>query len=332
MTIPDAAVLSQYEMIIYETGDWYVSDSSTPGFTPPTRYDASALVEYANAGGRVIAIGQDLAGAFGLPDSNPTFYNFTLASDFIQDSVNGMEVFTDTYQSLTGLPGTPFSHYNLDISARGDGAANQLFVDEIRVEDDPDLTAILKYGLPGAAEEDGIVAMGHKPVPSLERPGTTFAGRSLHYAFGLEGVNNDTGFTAREDLAFDSMAWLLDEATVTVTPTVQAARMVTYFEPVMESTYGEGPYSYRWDFGDGTPFTDAESTDSGIFGHVYASPGDYTVRVEATNNLGTTVIGTVEITVGDELEYIGRWHYLFLPLLTQNWDLIPEPEQPGEGD
>ncbi len=41
--------------------------------------------------------------------------------------------YTDTAQLITGLPGTPFTNTSFDISAMGDGAGNQGYVDEIKV-------------------------------------------------------------------------------------------------------------------------------------------------------------------------------------------------------
>ena len=54
--------------------------------------------------------------------------------------------------------------------------------------------------------------------------------------------------------------------------------------------------TYRWDFGDGTGFTNPYPNPEA--GHTYAKPGRYHVRVEVTNELGTTVIGEQTITVG----------------------------------
>ncbi len=326
LTIPDAAVLSQYEAVIYQTGDWYVSDRYTPGYTPPTIYDLGALTEYANGGGRVMVFGQDFASALGIPNyTAPFFYDFTLGAEFLQDSVSGGFVYTDTYQSIIGLSDTPFSDVKLDISARGDGAGNQAYVDEIKKPSH--LPSMFKYAMPGP-QEDGVVATGRRDEPTLEYPCKYFNGRSLYYTFGLEGVNSDTGFSTREDLLYQSLAWLLDEATVSITVTAQTTDTVmTYFEPVMESTFGEGPYTYRWDFGDGTPFTEAESTDSNIYGHRYEEPGVYTVRVEAMNELGTTVIGLAEVTIGEP----SGPSELYLPLAAHNWQMEgAEPEPTAE--
>ena len=88
-----------------------------------------------------------------------------------------------------GIPGTPFSQLALDISDRGDGAGNQAFVDEIVPYDDQ--MAFLKYAMRGSVQGEGIVATSLRDNPTLEIPGMSFLGRGAHFAFGLEGVNNE---------------------------------------------------------------------------------------------------------------------------------------------
>ncbi len=132
--LPEATVLSQYKAIVYQTGDNYYPNGSFTVPTPLTTRDMDRLVEYANGGGHIIAFGQDLASvtASNRNDGNETiFYDFTLGADYLQDSVNAEQVFTDTVQLLTGLPDSPFSDTSFDISAMGDGAGNQGYVDEV---------------------------------------------------------------------------------------------------------------------------------------------------------------------------------------------------------
>ena len=320
-TIPDATWLAQYDAIVYETGDNYQPNGTFTVPTPLTTLDMDRLVEYANNGGHLIAFGQDLAAVTGSArnDGNEQFfYDFTLGADYQQDSVNAEEVFTDTAQLISGLPGTPFSNTSFDISAMGDGAGNQVYVDEITKiigrygcdgPDSPDLCRdqyrpLLKYAPGGQFVDQGYVAMSHRDQPMLERPGVTFKGNSLYFSFGLEGVNNDTGFNTREDLLGSALNWAWDKATASIEAKMMPAGQVSYFTAEMDSTFGGSGVTYRWDFGDGTPFTNVYT--SATSGHTYAAPGIYTVRVEATNGLGTRVIGETTVTV----PYI-----LFLPII-----------------
>jgi chitodextrinase len=55
---------------------------------------------------------------------------------------------------------------------------------------------------------------------------------------------------------------------------------------------GTGPYTYAWDFGDG-------STGSGVSpSHVYSASGNYTVKVTVTDAVGRTSVQTQVVTVG----------------------------------
>lgn len=54
---------------------------------------------------------------------------------------------------------------------------------------------------------------------------------------------------------------------------------------------GRGPYSFHWDFGDGSSATQQNPT------HVFNQPGSYTVRVEVRDGSGQAVSRTLQITV-----------------------------------
>jgi PKD repeat protein len=108
-------------------------------------------------------------------------------------------------------------------------------------------------------------------------------------------VNNDTGYNTREDLLGSALHWAWDTATASIEATPNPNGQVSYFTAKMASTFGGQGATFRWDFGDGTPFTNAYT--SATSGHTYAVPGTYTVRVEATNGLGTRVIGETTATV-----------------------------------
>lgn len=96
--VPELHALLQYEAIIYLTGDNFYADDSFPVPTPPTQIDLDRLTEYANSGGLVIAMGQDLSSVFGAtdPDNAPFFFAFVFGAEYIQDSV-----------TATGLPQVP---------------------------------------------------------------------------------------------------------------------------------------------------------------------------------------------------------------------------------
>ncbi len=180
------------------------------------------------------------------------------------------------------------------------------FIDEIKTypnqEPDPGVNtypyqALLQYPGPNNVE-DGTVAMAHRDQPNLDNPGLAYLGRSIYTTFGLEGVNNGTGASSREDLLTALMNWAMDEPTAAimdVTPSNESD--LTMFEATLTSNItGTVGTTYRWDFGDGTAYSPTYKSNTA--GHNYAICGIYTVRVEATDSLGNTAIGeqTVKVT------------------------------------
>lgn len=89
-TIPEAAVLAQYQAIIYFTGDNYYPDGTFTVSTPLTPLDMDRLTEYANMGGVIFAMGQDLAAVLDSANDDPAFfYGSVLGGSWLQDSVTG---------------------------------------------------------------------------------------------------------------------------------------------------------------------------------------------------------------------------------------------------
>jgi subtilisin family serine protease len=202
-----------------------------------------------------------------------------------------------------------------------DGAANQAYVDEIGIDPNepiqrdptapvfPEYSPILKYPGTGAVE-DNVVAMAHRPQPSLELPGVSYLGRSIYTSFGLEGVNNSAGRTSRESLLQRFFNWLNDEPTVTIynaTP-VNASMLSMVTATLTSNIAGTTAVTYRWDWGDGTPYT--APTTSNTAGHEYQACGNYTIRVEAVDSWGNHAIGTMGYALTSQC-----MHQLFLPLI-----------------
>jgi len=310
--LPEAVELSQYKAIVYHTGDNYYPDGYFTVPTPLTIRDQDRLVEYANQGGTILAFGPDLASVLGATTSSNAhfFYSAILGAEYLQDSINAEEVYTNTAQLMTGLPDTLFTNASFDISGMGDGAANQYYIDEIKMTcNEPDHPAycaayvpLLKYSIGGNHVEDGYVALGHRDFPTLERSGVSYLGKSMYFTFGLEGVNDDTGFNTRADLLGSALAWAWDEPQGSITATPGLPGEVTLFTAEVESEFGADGVTYRWDFGDGTPFTEAYT--SATAGHTYAEPGIYTVRVQITNELGTTIIVEMAVRIGMKSIYM----------------------------
>ncbi|HQZ71748.1 MAG TPA: S8 family serine peptidase [Anaerolineae bacterium] len=315
-TLPDANSLGQYKTVILQTGD-----NKTVG----TGADRNRLVEYANNGGRILAFGQNLATVLRSGDpANPALpFYFTLGAKLLQDSIDPRGLLADSAQLVIGAPGSPYQGMQLDLGGRGDGARNQLSIDEIdRSDGEPDapwvkadtVTPLLLYAAGGAPKGAGTVALAHDDQPSIDRRGSTFAGRTVYHGFGLEGVNDNTGFKMRADLLRAGLAWLEDTATVAILPAVRPTRETSTFTAAMTSTQGGGAVSHRWDFGDGSPFTNAYA--SATAGHAYARPGSYTVVVETTNRLGNRALGSTIVDIPEGLAFVeAPPPPLYLPLL-----------------
>jgi PKD repeat protein len=73
-------------------------------------------------------------------------------------------------------------------------------------------------------------------------------------------------------------------AEITVNKAVVQARDSVYF--YAEISGGFSPFSYEWDFGDGSTSTNPEPA------HSYKSPGDYTISLKVTDDRGNTVTAT----------------------------------------
>jgi hypothetical protein len=293
--LPPAAELAGYPMIVYQTGDYYYSDGAFSVPTPPTSTDRARLTEYLNGGGKLIAFGQDLDEVVG---RDSFLYGYNLGSRWIQDGLIGAPS-TTAPQLLTGVTGMAMAGLAVDVSATGDGAGNQAYVNELEASGDAtgengEVTPLLEY-LGGAPLAGGAVALHHRQQVSLERPGISYLGASVAFGFGLEGVNDDTGSSTRAELLGATIDLLNDQVTASVGASREPSSPVVSFVGAMTSA--GTPVSYRWDFGDGSPY---QTTTSSVTTHVYAE-GAYTARLELTNANGTRGLASVSFTVPELL-------------------------------
>jgi len=328
-TIPHAAVLSSYEAIILFTGDNFYPDGTFTVSTALTFLDQDRLTEYANGGGIIIAMGQDLSWV--MDAENSFFYGYVLGGERLQDTLTDEAVPTLPILPYSGAP-QAFQSVYLDVTGAGDGAGNQGYMDELNTNpvnapDNPEearpYTALFTY--PSADKvQNGVVGMAHRAQPSLENPGVSYLGRSIYTSFGLEGVNDDTGFTTRAELLDLFLAWAMDEPTVTISDTTTTnGGQITMLEATLTSNIaGTDGVSYRWDFGDGTPYSPVYN--SPVVSHKYETCGTYTVRVEVTDTWGNVAIGTQEITA-THCEDLEAPIELYLPLIFKAPEAAPEP-------
>jgi 2',3'-cyclic-nucleotide 2'-phosphodiesterase (5'-nucleotidase family)/subtilisin family serine protease len=332
-TLPSAAELAAYDVIIYWSGDNYQPDGTFTVATPLTEIDRQLLTDWQFNGGRLLATGQDLASAWDALDSGGTgyfLYAGNLGTKHLQDSI-----FDPTYAGLLppvpaviGLPESPLSGMVLDISGSDpitdvvdgetvivgweDGAANQYYVDEVELApygdtEAPDSISSILAAVDGHPMQDGYVASARADSPTLERSRARYDYRTIYLSFGFEGINNDTGYTTREELMAALLDWLTDEVTVTLEPAEGMVNDLITLSAAMNSTVGAEAVQYRWDFGDGSDIA-VSSTPSVV--HAYESGGTYTAEVEVTDEYGHKAVdqATVKVTATE----------IFFPLVFKN--------------
>jgi len=295
--IPAASVLSRYPNLIYFSGDNWAALSDQQG---------NRLTEYANGGGRMLAMGQDISNIF---NNDEIFYSYVLGGRSWWDNLTDDRLPDRNLIAHADAP-PAFSRVALDLTASGDGAGNQHYMDELQsypwqdIDDEPlrlTYQPLLRY--PGALnQEDGTVALAHRTQPSLEFLSQPYAGRSIFTSFGLEGVNNLQGRTSRSALLDLLLAWLADEPTATISEQSGSTSTFKNFRVILSSPVsGTLLTRCRWDFGDSSPYQGPIA--SGSRSHSYARPGNYLVRAEATDNWENQAIGQYLVTTNNCLYY-----------------------------
>jgi len=312
--------LRRYPLAIVFTGDNYVGFGTLSTF----------LRAYLAAGGRVLLTGQDI-GWYYVENLGDTLFPLITGAYYAQDSL---------YGDLGGPPSPTAVGDNLfsgflagriyDFSFAGDGAGNQLAVDEgaAAFYSDVDAYPILSTVPVTTASSLGHLGTRISSEPTLERlagnePWTKLGHRVAYLSFGLEGVNNNTGYNTREDLLKRLLDWLQAEVEVTpgqpefFAPAPYAAALVTATVSTNVITTGvdvETPNTFicRWDFGDGTPVqTTVADGDVCAAYHGYSAFGRYPVRVEVTDIFGHKAVSDVF--------YVQVGYRLYLPLVTRNY-------------
>jgi len=129
--------------------------------------------------------------------------------------------------------------------------------------------------------------------PTLERvqnpisePQEPVSWRVAYTAFGLEGVNDDTGYNTRQDLLGTLFDWLDDEVAVSFDQDAYfVARPfgIAQLSASLTSSLMADAVYYRWDYGDGSDF---EYTAESATEHQYQACGFYQAQVEAMDEFG----------------------------------------------
>lgn len=290
----DFTLARRYSKVVYFTG-------SAGGCSNLSLYQ-NQMRNYLASGGKMLITGQDigildafLLSNFGLTFNPPLFFGAYVVQDSLFPAGPPVPAVTGDRLFAPYLAGQ-----NYDISTAGDGAGNQDSVDELRAAlfSDTDALPILD-----ASPVTSTIALGHvgtrmSSEPTLERmagkePWTHLGYRTQYLSFGLEGVNNNTGFNSREELMDRLLSWYDDQVSVSLDqpayfvsgPNKPITVTATAATSVMTTTTGfqNRVLLYRWDFGDGTAI---QETDTPWAAHGYANSGQYNVRVEVIDAFG----------------------------------------------
>ncbi len=289
-SFPSLNALFGYKAVLIFTGD--NDDFATSGFFDA---DLDRLTEWLDSGGRLWTTGQNFAET---NDNNFNFDSPNFGRSRLYHGYLGLEyVMGSVYSGSPPRPTAegvgPMSEMAIDLSVGGDGAGNQASVEASRPIIDTDTYAasntmtLFFRQRGGNAPHDSGISFGRSSEPSLEEGRLQYRYRSASMGFGLEGVNNNTGFTTRQELARRTLSWLLDTISAKVAASAGRADSPVTLTAQATSSVGASFTQFRWDFGDGSPFT---ATTTPSVQHQYSRPGHYTVRVEVTDSLGHRAI------------------------------------------
>ncbi len=319
---PPVSVLDQYDKVIVWTGNYggylRLGNSLYLGDT----LSANDFRVYLANGGKLLFTGQEALGDFyyrlngrGPIDKMQPYMRGSANAPLVDGVFPG----TPPQPSVVGVEEfNPFlKDMQLDLSSEGDGAGNQYAVDEVQYANFIDLDTAPMFEVVNTVTdtvESGYVASHSSFEPTIERvkdpvgvPQEPVAWRIAELNFGLEGVNDDTGFTTRQALMQAIFDWQDDVVTVDfANPFYTAPKAFAFvnFTASANSSKGGEILRYRWDFGDGSGI---QETTTGAVSHQYQVEGLYHAYVEVLDSYGHKAVSqAVLVQVG---------YHTFLPVI-----------------
>jgi hypothetical protein len=273
--VPASALdLHKYRAALLFTGD-------NASF-PPSGFNATqedALAEWLDSGGRLWALGQNMAlgldsGSFHSRLDRGRLYSGYLGLAYEADSVDpagttGLGPFAGMTLALsqTSVEGTSSPGFDTDTyNARG---------------------TTKRFFQTGAG---AAVSHGRSSDPTLEEERQEYLYRGVSMGFGIEGLSGGTTAGQLGDRTFD---WLLDRINVGLASvTIGRGKRATL---TASATSSHGSITqYRWDFGDRSAWV--TSTGPTVM-HKFRRSGTFDVRIEATDSLGHTSVGHAVVRV-----------------------------------
>ncbi len=265
---PDADRLKAAKVVIWLTGE--ESEGTL------TAADRAALSSFLDDGGALFLTGQDVGRDLTSEGTvTSAFMRDYLRASFVADNAN--------IYDLIAVPGEDISEgINVSIEG-GTGAPNQNYPSEIQ----PRAGAAVVYFYNATAEA------------AVKYAGGTF--RTVYFAFGFEGIAERQD---RNRVMGNVLEWLRDNTTTgdNLPPVVSGGNDVTVTAGEVAILRGtatdpDGLVAlFEWDFTDDGTY-DWFNTSTGVAQHVYDTPGNYTARFRATDNLGDFATDTVAVEV-----------------------------------
>ena len=308
---PTRDVLDRYDTLAYFSGDdaGFFLYSNYFGWASGTTNELQAFL---TAGGKMIAFGQDFASAMTHPLVGAPFAAF-FGSNYSADNIFGGAI---PRPAATGV--VPFlDGKEIDFSTGGDGAGNMFTVDSLTVTMASDVSNIPLFGVPSTFTflGGGLLGSAMSSDPTLERVADPMsnwfklAHRTTFCSFGLEAVNNNTGYYTRTALLGDMFDYVNDELSVSLGASSYASDGLNVdFTAMMNSSVEGSAIRYRWDFGDGSVYT---TTTGNTVSYQYPDYGVYQARVEVTDEYMHTAVSEpalVRVEVNIYLPLIMRNH------------------------
>ncbi|MBC7237028.1 MAG: hypothetical protein H5T69_14400 [Chloroflexi bacterium] len=303
-TIPNLEVLAQFPVILWLTGDNKFPDGYFTVSTPLTAIDQQLLANYLDQGGRLLAIGPNVAEASDVnPSDDPAYgrsllYHGYLGAHWIQGDL--ITTGSATSCLVAGTSGTWLSSLSVSFPS-GDPF---LSIDEIGpggLADGSDADLVQEVM---AALKGGTVAVAKSDEPRLEDPDADIPYRTILFSFPAHLSGESCA--SLHDLLGRAYAWLSDEVTVTLPhEMIGAPGALTSLTVQANSSHGTPLNLFRWSLtGSRQPVV---SSSSPTISPIYDQEGSYPLLVEATDDLGHSAIarGTVLIITGGASEFSG---------------------------
>ena len=282
--------LYKYRSIVVFTGD--NASFNTSGFFLS---DHDAIAEWLDSGGRLWALGKNLA----LTEDSGTFHS-RLDRGRIISGYLGLVFESDSV--YPGAPPVPTAN-GLGPFAGTTLGLNQSSIDAYSPSPNTDtynaphtMTAFFRQ-IGGTGPAGSAISFGRSSDSMLEEERQEYRYRSVSMGFGIEGLTNGT--TAGQ-LGDRTMDWLLDKITVGLaSKSVGHGKRVTLTASATSSV-GAAITKYRWDFGDRSSYV---TTTGPTVTHKFRRSGTFDVRIEATDSLGHTSVGHAEVRVKKDKDH-----------------------------